>query len=150
MSCCCAHSLNLCLQDVGRKIVCLRDALETIREVNKLICLSLKRLTLFTSMMMQTSSTESVVKLKPLCPTRWTARTCSIDAILKDYSLLLKALEEIYLTTCDEYGLKAGGLLRALEQFSALFGLKLSHLLYSTTETVSLTLEKRISPCKMR
>ena len=70
---CCAHSLNLCLQDVGRKIACLRDALETVREVNKLICLSPKRLTLFTSMMMQTSSSESVVKLKPLCPMRWTA-----------------------------------------------------------------------------
>ena len=30
---CCAHSLNLCLQDAGRKLVCIRDALEVCREV---------------------------------------------------------------------------------------------------------------------
>ena len=56
---------------------------------------------------------------------------------------MLKALEEIHLTTRDEYGLKAGDLLRALEQFSALFGLKFSHLLYSAAETVSLTLQRK-------
>ena len=51
--------------------------------------------------MQETSSSESVVKLKPLCPTRWTAQTGAIDATFKDYSLLLKALEEIHLTTRD-------------------------------------------------
>ena len=56
---------------------------------------------------------------------------------------MLKALEEIHLTTRDEYGLNAGGLLRALEQFSALFGLKPSHLLYSAAEIVSLTLQRK-------
>ena len=24
---CCAHSLNLCLKDVGRKLLCIRDVL---------------------------------------------------------------------------------------------------------------------------
>ena len=37
--------------------------------------------------------------------------------------------------------MKAGGLLCALEQFNALFGLKRSHLLYSVAETVSPTLQ---------
>lgn len=34
---CCAHSLNLCLQDAGRKLTCLRDALELCREIINLI-----------------------------------------------------------------------------------------------------------------
>ena len=47
---CFAHSLNLCLQAAGRILVCLRDAIETVREINNLIRFSPKRLHLmFTS-----------------------------------------------------------------------------------------------------
>ena len=52
-------------------------------------------------------------------------------------------LEEINSTTRDEYGLKAGGLLHALEAFSTLFGLKLAHLLFSVAEQVSSTLQSK-------
>ena len=34
---CCAHSLNLCLQDVGRKLLCVHDALETTKQISTLI-----------------------------------------------------------------------------------------------------------------
>ena len=37
-------------------------------------------------------------------------------------------------TTHNEYGLKAGGLISALEKFSTLFGLKLAYNLVSTAE----------------
>ena len=88
---CCAHSLNLCLQDAGRRVVCLRDALEICRGIVDLIRLSPKRLHLF----------SSNIGLRPLCPTRWTARTAAIDAILKDYSVIMDTLEEINSTTHD-------------------------------------------------
>ena len=39
---CFTHSLNLCLQEAGRSLVCLRDASELCREVFKLIELSPK------------------------------------------------------------------------------------------------------------
>ena len=81
--------------------------------------------------------------LKSLCPTRWTARTASIDAIIKDYDLLLEILEEIHATTKDEYGLKANGLLNSLEKFNTLFGLKLSYLIFGAAEQVSFTLQKK-------
>ena len=80
---CCAHSLNLCLQDPGRKLVCLRDALEICRGMIDLICLSPKRLHLFSSNLQASSGG---VTLKPLCPTKWTARTAAIKAILKGLS----------------------------------------------------------------
>jgi len=41
-----------------------------------------------------------------------------INAIIKDYDLLLEVLEEIHAATKDEYGLKAGGLLNSLEKFN--------------------------------
>ena len=39
---CFGHSLNLCLQDAGRKLPLLRDALDTVREIGKLIKFSPK------------------------------------------------------------------------------------------------------------
>ncbi len=137
---CCAHSLNLCLQDAGRKLVCLRDALEISKEIGNLIRLSPKRLHLFSSNL-QASSTG--VALKPLCPTRWTARTAAIDAILKDYTLLMETLEEVHATTDDEYGLKAAGYLQSLEKFTTLFGLRLAHTLFCAAEQVSFALQKK-------
>ncbi len=137
---CCAHSLNLCLQDAGRKLTCIRDALETAKEIGKLIRYSPKRSHLFSTKLQESGDG---VTLKPLCPTRWTARTAAIEAILTDYTLLLEALDEIQETTHDEYGQKAGGLLLSLEKFSTLFGLRLSHLLFAAAEQVSLTLQKK-------
>ena len=137
---CCAHSLNLCLQDIGRKLPCIRDALET---VNKLIRYSPKWLHLFSTKLQESDDNDDCDTLKPLCPTQWTARTAAIEAVLADYTLLLETLDEIHLTTHDEYGLKAGGLLHSLEKFSSLFGLRLSYLLFSAAEQVSLTLQQK-------
>ena len=86
--------------------------------------------------------------MKPLSQTRWTARTAAIEAILKDYEVLLETLE-VHANTRDEYGLKAGGLLQSLEKFSTLFGLRLSHRLFSAAEQLSLTLQKKL-PYRMQ
>ena len=137
---CCAHSLNLCLQDAGRRIVCIRDALEVCREVTNLIRFSPKRLHLFS---LNLTSSYGGVSLKPLSTTRWTARTAAIDAILKDYSVLMETMEEIHATTHDEYGLKASGCLHSLEKFNTLFGLRLAHILFGATEEVSLLLQRK-------
>ena len=56
-----------------------------------------------------------------MCPTRWTARTAAIEAILKDYELLIETLEEVHQSTQDEYGMKAGGLQQGLEKFNMFF-----------------------------
>ena len=101
---CCAHSLNVCLQDAGRKFPTLRDALESVREVSNPIRYSPKRSHLFSTKLLQEEYSTSV-HLKSLCTT---ARTAAIDAIVKYYDLLLEILEEIHATTKDEYGLKAG------------------------------------------
>ena len=92
------------------KVFCLYcDALETTKQISTLIRYSLKRSHLFSTKLKE--SNDDYVTLEPLYPTRWTARTAATEAILTDYSLPLETLEEILLTTHDEYGLKAGGLL---------------------------------------
>ena len=138
-----AHCLNLCLQDASRKLVYVRDALETVREISNLIHYSPKRLHLFSTKLQ--CSEEGGVTLKPLCPTRWTARTAAIDTILKDYDFLIETLEEVHQSTNDEFGMKVGSLQQSLEKFNSLFCLQLCHLLFSMAEQLSLTHQKKIN-----
>ena len=68
-------------------------------------------------------------------------RTAAIDAVLKNYPALLKALQNISETCYDDYGRKANGLNAQLEKFDTYFGLKLSHLIFSGTEQTSISLQ---------
>lgn len=49
----------------------------------------------------------------------------------------MDAMDEVYRSTHDEYGLKAKGILTAMERFDTLFGLKLGYLLFGAAEEVS-------------
>ena len=136
---CFAHCTNLCLQTVGRQCVPVRDALDLAMEISQLILYSPKRSSLFSTLQSQMSPGSKT--LKPLCPIRWTVRTAAISAILSNYTVLCTALEEINAHTHDDYGRKAGGFLALMENFSTFFSLKLSHLVFSGTEQLSLTLQ---------
>ena len=136
---CLAHSLYLCLQVAGRQIPLLRDALDTVRDIVKLINYSPKRKTLFSDKLHDHSG--SCIGLKPLCPTRWTVRAVAIDAVIKQYTIIIETLDEVHSTTKDEYGLKAGGIATALERFDMFFGLQLGHLLFGSVENTSKVLQ---------
>ena len=138
---CFAHSLNLCLQGVSRNIVVIRDAMDLVREIVKLINFSPKRKTLFSSKLTENDQTGSTIK--PLCPTRWTVRAASMRSVLEQYSVIMDTMQEVNETTRDEYGLKAGGVLAAMEKFSTLFGLRLGHLLFGAAEETSIALQAK-------
>ena len=59
---CFAHSLNLCLQDAGRKLVFLRNALDTVKEIAKLIKFSPKRSHLFSDKLAQPENSGITIK----------------------------------------------------------------------------------------
>ena len=59
----------------------------------------------------------------------------AIDSVLGNYPALLEALEIIGNESHDDYGRRANGILVQLERF--IFGLKLSHLVFSATEDYS-------------
>ena len=56
----------------------------------------------------------------------------------------MDTIHEVNETTRDEYGLKAGGTLAALENFSTLFGLRLDHLLFAAAEETSKVFKQRM------
>ena len=136
---CFAHCLNLCLQDVTRNCQPIKAALDLTTEISQLIMRSPKRSLVFDQCKNDLSPQHT--GLRPLCPTRWTVRTCAIDAILKNYSALLEALEIINAESHDDYGRRAGGVLSLLQRFETFFGLNLSHLIFSATEQTSRALQ---------
>ena len=133
--------MNLCLQDSGRKITLLRDALDIVCEIVQLINKSPKRKHLFSEKLI---THDSVLKgLKPLHPTRWTVGAEAMDAVIKQYKVIIETMKEVHSTTHDEYRLKAGGIVTALEKFDTLFGLQLGHLLFGCEENTSKVLQEK-------
>ena len=138
---CLPHCINLCLQDISYQSKLLRDALDLVPELVGLIKLSPKREHLFAAL--QKEHSPSSPKLKPLCSTRWTCRTGTVNAVFTNYNTLLVALDEINETCKDEYGRKAGGFLSLMEKFSTFFGLKMAHLVFSASEQLSTNLQAK-------
>ena len=82
---CCAHSLNLALQDATRSVPMIRDVLDTVRELNNVVRASAKRHALFEKIradlaLVEDHKTKS--SLRQLCPTRWTVRASSFQSVL--------------------------------------------------------------------
>lgn len=141
---CLAHSLNLCLKDVTNTCEVIRDVMSFIYELAQLIKMSPKRLTLFDSLRKEVSinTGEFTPQLRMLCPTRWTVRHGSIASILRNYSIIQSALEEIR-QGHDEYAAKASGMVLKMDNFDTFFGLKLAYLIFSASEQLSINLQAK-------
>ena len=75
-------------------------------------------------------------------------RTIAIEAVLKDYAILIDVMEEINRTTHDDNGLKARGVLVALEKFETLFWLKFGYLVFGAAEKCLNAFRQRILLCR--
>ena len=89
---------------------------------------------------LQAQRTPGAPSLKPLCPTRWTVYT---RTIVSNYEVLTTAQIEVHDSGRGKYALKAGGNPNTMEKFSTFLGLKLSHLIFSATEQLSMKLQGR-------
>ena len=66
-----------------------------------------------------------------------------MESVIKNYSVVIDTMEEVYRTTRDDYGLRANGVLTSLEKYEIYFGIKLSHLLFGPAEEVSKVLQAK-------
>ncbi|CAF4616577.1 unnamed protein product, partial [Rotaria sp. Silwood2] len=131
------HISDLVLQDLSRGSFAISDALDMTKDIVNFIKESPKRLNLLDVI----SGSDHYYKLKPLCPTRWTVRASSMNLLIINYSLVKTTLGAI----SEEGGrpaAKANGWQEKMEKFSSYFGLKLAHLIFSATETVSCSLQR--------
>jgi len=115
--------------------------MDVVREIIGLMKFSPKCTHLSNEKLLQSDGPRCGVK--PLCRTHWTVRTEAMEAVIKQYSLLMETMKEVPSTTRDEYDLKAAGVLTALERFVILFGLKLGHLLFGAAEETSKALQAK-------
>lgn len=138
---CMAHSLNLCLQDVGSNCTCIRDALSVTSKSGKIIRASPKRLALFQKIQQEVAPGCST--LKPLCPTRWTVRTGAISSVIENYTVITSELELLSREGTADVRSGACGLLALMDKFSVYFGLKFSFIVFAITEQVSTTLQSK-------
>ena len=83
---CLVHCMNLTLQATGHQCVPVRDALDLIMELTKLIRYSPKRSAQFESLQAKLSpdSGYRTQSFKPLSTTRWTARTKAFESVLSN------------------------------------------------------------------
>ena len=68
-------------------------------------------------------------------------RTAAFASVLQNYEVLCSALDEIHSSGTDEYAIKAACFLSLMERFNLYFGLKLSHLIFSAMEQLSISLQ---------
>ena len=132
---CTAHVLNLVVQDVAQNIPLCICFLSIVRELITLIRDSPKRLAWF-----KQYQDKDAPSLRPLCPTRWTVKTASLQSIASNYSALMDFLDDIG-NGGTSANAKAQGLLYHLKCFSTFFSLQLMLKFFSCVEAVNAALQ---------
>ena len=64
-------------------------------------------------------------------------RIASMNSVVKNYSVVIDTMEEVYHRTHGDYGLRANGILSALEKFKIYIGIKLVLHLFGPAEETS-------------
>lgn len=97
---CGAHCVNLVSSAVGELCPTVRDALQVVNELGVLFAQSIITRNKFKDV--TTTSEEGAEpgpstfhQIRPLCPTRWLVRVKAIEAVVLQYSSVLKCLDEL-------------------------------------------------------
>ena len=131
---CRAHNLNLAVQDAIENNKEIRDMLDLIRELIAFIRGSPKRLAWF-SQFNESDGFNGVRKsLRPFCPTRWTMRLVSLEAICSNYIAILNWLKDVGATEKNDSGVKAGGFLKSLSSFNTFFLIEVLRMVFTIVE----------------
>ena len=139
---CCAHSLNLALQDATRSCTLIRDALDFVRELVYFVNASPLRSRVFDEIKASNPDESKSSGLRPLCPTRWTVRTKAIQSILNNYQTLMDTSEMLSARNTDDASAKASGFIKKMNDFETYFGLRTALRIFEPSEVCSKQLQK--------
>lgn len=137
---CYGHALNLAASDTVKKNKILRDVLDTVFEITKLLKFSPKRDALFDKLKHEIA--PGTPGFRTLCPTRWTVRAGSLRSVLDNY-LMLQALweKEQDSVTDSEIRARVIGVDATMRKFTFLFGLVVAEKLLQHSDNLSKTLQ---------
>ena len=137
---CYGHALNLATSDTIKKNKILRDVLDTVFEITKLLKLSPKREAWFSKLKQEI--TPETPGFCTLCPTRWTVRATSLKSVIDNYLVFQALWEEVKDTVTDsEIRARVIGVHATMNRFDFLFGLVLAERLLQCTDNLSRTLQ---------
>ncbi|KAL5515243.1 hypothetical protein EMCRGX_G000382 [Ephydatia muelleri] len=106
---CYGHALNLAASDAVMQCGHMKDSLDTVYEITKLVNFSPKR-----EAQLRNNKTyfgndcdeKDAPNIRIICPTRWTVRAQALRSIMENYKLLLTLWEEV-LDDCRDSDIKA-------------------------------------------
>ena len=133
---CYGHTLNFACSDAvkGCKVLkckILKSALETTREITKLIKFSPRREAIFQEVKKDILAEIETPGIRLLCPTRWTVRGDSLNSVCDNYSVLLDMFERSLEIVFDtETKSRIIGVLSQMRSFHYYFGAKLGKLIF--------------------
>lgn len=139
---CYGHALNLAVGDTVKRSKVMRDALDTVFEMSKLIKYSPRRDTILEQLKREMA--PDTPGFRVLCPTRWTVRAASLNSVLKNYSVLQSLWETCYECTKDaETRSRIIGVKAQMQSFDFLFGVSLGYDILRHTDNLSRTLQTK-------
>ena len=95
---CYGHSLNLTCSDAIKKVALMRNALNVVLEITKLVKNSPRQDALLHKLKKELSVETPGICV--LCPTRWTVRAASFCSILTNYDMLERLWTESLRPVC--------------------------------------------------
>jgi len=137
---CIGHCVNLATEAALTESTIIRDAVSTVNEIGVLSSQSGKFEKLFEGA--ASSLYDKFVRLRPLCPTRWTVRAKAIQHVVDQYEPILKALGEMSKLT-GESAIRAAGLLTKLDQCNTFLALLMASDIIGLLETLNRSLQSK-------
>ncbi|XP_062585373.1 zinc finger MYM-type protein 1-like [Saccostrea cucullata] len=139
---CYGHALNLAVGDTVKKSKVMRDSLDTVFEMSKLVKYSPRRDTILEQLKREMA--PDTPGFRVLCPTRWTVRAASLNSVLENYSVLQSLWETCYECTKDpEARSRIIGVKTQMQSFDFLFVVSLGYEILRHTDNLSRTLQKK-------
>lgn len=137
---CYGHALNLAVADVVKQSKLVRDVLDTVGEISKLLKYSPRRDSLFEQV--KESISPGTTGFRTLCPTRWTVKAASLQSVIDNYDVFQDFWDEARdICTDAESRARINGVKAQMERFDFLFGLCLGECIMRHTDNLSKTLQ---------
>ena len=137
---CYGHALNLACGDAIKGCKVLKSALETTREITKLVEFSPKREVLFKEKKQEVAPDTPGIQL--LCPTRWTVCGDSLGSVVSNYAILQDTFEQSKDEVTDtEIESRIIVVSAQMTSFEYLFGTLLGECILRNIDNLSKTLQ---------
>ena len=137
---CYGHALNLACSDTVKQCNLMRNALDIVQEITKLVKKSPRRDSILQSIKQELGSDSPGLRI--LCPTRWTVRANALHSISSNYEALFRLWEDS-LEIVRETDMRARiiGVNSCMKTFNFFFGVVLGELVLSHSDNLSKSLQ---------